>query len=789
MASPAIESVPNSMADALKCPDPTLALLALAEASKAEALAASQTLQEELHEGKFRKSSSKMEMKQSSKALASADSIHSSLVQIASGGSEASQAIQRLENTKEQLDAEAASVQWALSLRKAAQQTHQYNQSYAKATQALQPYWKFQEAKRKNEKEAERVALYAGDYILRQLDNTVRELQKELMDKYRKAVQEGDLQAMGQWTPLLGQLELESQAVQLYLEFLQGLWAKAVQGIDSSKGTTMQVAKTYNTAVNFLRHHLPMVSQSLHKASGDIALVQWMHSQVQDAVLGPLEAYVEGKSLARLGRLGREWTLEGLDQDWATVLPQAVGSLPDVDSACVEIATLLQHSESYFRFGNHASQQVTEARTLRGDETPTAVFPLGSPLHMTIAELGGYYAPIEECLLLASIQRALEAHDPMNSRHYQCRILEDSQQKILQTTVMDTCSYAARRSLTRALATGHAETAQLVVPLVSNSLIRLATVLQGPRAHDQAQLLVKPSSLGGLLSAATTSTTTAEQRQQQEEYMEQLGHACAHLNDLYVGQECAEHLERVLEDAIRKGYSQNSSNSDASWKACRESLKSATQAFSKASEEVITHLEQQVLRSRIRGILSQSIGAGNDTMTNILAKSTATDGGVHMNYNVTEEGYNLAQIGQGYMNRLLWMMDELLDPLRDHLDPHLWDALIRQVWDTVAARMEAALLESDGGVTNLGAFLLDADVRDMVAHIKTKLQQDSTRIGNGPGRLLQIAKLLCVDDLDDVLDLLASQRPWTLSKSNVVDLLCLRTDFENDRVQSLLQQE
>lgn len=57
-------------------------------------------------------------------------------------------------------------------------------------------------------------------------------------------------------------------------------------------------------------------------------------------------------------------------------------------------------------------------------------------------------------------------------------------------------------------------------------------------------------------------------------------------------------------------------------------------------------------------------------------------------------------------------------------------------------------------------------------------------------RLVQIAKLMNVDDLDDVLDLIsASKRKgnWDLKLDDAKSFLSLRVDFESERINELLR--
>ncbi len=58
------------------------------------------------------------------------------------------------------------------------------------------------------------------------------------------------------------------------------------------------------------------------------------------------------------------------------------------------------------------------------------------------------------------------------------------------------------------------------------------------------------------------------------------------------------------------------------------------------------------------------------------------------------------------------------------------------------------------------------------------------------GRLMQVAKLLNVDDLEDVLDLItASKRKgnWDLTMEDTKSYLSLRVEFESSRIHDLLR--
>ena len=110
-------------------------------------------------------------------------------------------------------------------------------------------------------------------------------------------------------------------------------------------------------------------------------------------------------------------------------------------------------------------------------------------------------------------------------------------------------------------------------------------------------------------------------------------------------------------------------------------------------------------------------------------------------------------------------MDELLEPFKLYLVPRLWDTLLLSALGTVSKRLEAQLRKCL--FTALGALALDADIRDLLSFTKTACTPQSTVSSNSHAvtracpplsRLLQIAKLLTVDDLKDFLDLMSSAK-------------------------------
>jgi conserved oligomeric Golgi complex subunit 4 len=168
---------------------------------------------------------------------------------------------------------------------------------------------------------------------------------------------------------------------------------------------------------------------------------------------------------------------------------------------------------------------------------------------------------------------------------------------------------------------------------------------------------------------------------------------------------------------------------------------------------------------------------------------------VRMNYNLDEETYNLLQLSEGYVDRLCALLDELLTPLRRYLAPRLWDVLLLSVLSTACKRLETSLRKCQ--YTALGGLTLDSDMRDLLNYVKDRLNSPEYCASSATicracpplSRVLQIARLMSVDDLDDVVDLINSSKRksnWDLTMEDVKTFLCARVEFDAAQVNDSL---
>ncbi|OEU17196.1 hypothetical protein FRACYDRAFT_268613 [Fragilariopsis cylindrus CCMP1102] len=167
-----------------------------------------------------------------------------------------------------------------------------------------------------------------------------------------------------------------------------------------------------------------------------------------------------------------------------------------------------------------------------------------------------------------------------------------------------------------------------------------------------------------------------------------------------------------------------------------------------------------------------------------------------MNYDLNEDAYQLLEVSESYVSRLCTLLDEIIVPLCRHLAPRLADNLVLGVLGTVSKRLEVSLKKCR--FTALGALSLDSDMRDLIHYAKDRLGSNEFNSSNVAlcnactplSRLLQIAKLMNLDDVEDVLDLISSSKRkgnWDLSMEDSKVYLCLRVEFEADLVSQLLK--
>jgi len=336
------------------------------------------------------------------------------------------------------------------------------------------------------------------------------------------------------------------------------------------------------------------------------------------------------------------------------------------------------------------------------------------------------------------------------------------------------------------------------------------------------------------LAAAQTGKTLPSMRHddhhdENEKRLRAISHACATLNDMEVAVDYVRRLELKFMDELTASYAAGKKETEQ-LRACVRTLTPVMDSMKEASSHIAERLIDALL-TRVRNIVNDTVGGegmagtgggglgvgskvggvsvgsgmgavGSGFSAAVMGGVGVVGGGANstmlglgMNYNLDDEAYELNQIGEGYMGRICNMIQELINPLRMYLTPKLSDTVILGVIGCASKRLEASIRRNQ--FTALGALALDSDFRFFVNFAKDIVNAPELlsnislyKACNPLSRLAQVALLMNVDDLEDVLDLISiskKKRMWDLSLNDAKAFLTLRVDFEARKVNELLQ--
>lgn len=335
------------------------------------------------------------------------ESILTSLSKVASGGSQASSDLQKLEASRRLTDGAVNDIASAIAMRQMSSSGADAlsGRHYSEAAHAVHDF--------SNIFKSQRAIQIAGPHAIRTHERTKDVLQRTILDQYENAVAETDLKGLSELTPLLGLLNLADKGVGLYLRYSQNTLQTLMNSdLDEEQNAEDELrsndvpkiatysmcnklAKLFNIAVTHLRHHLPMVAYSLGEADGDAALVQLVHIEVEKRTIAIIRHFLDvgkwkslqsksqeiSKSIEEKcisGEVGMD-AQELLDEgDIARInksnvfdmmddcgFRAEIGQMSQLNSKLDELALLIQHTESYDRFIRHAEDEVNKARKIR----------------------------------------------------------------------------------------------------------------------------------------------------------------------------------------------------------------------------------------------------------------------------------------------------------------------------------------------------------------------------------------------------------------------------------------
>jgi hypothetical protein len=501
-------------------------------------------------------------------SLACSESILAAICKVATGGSQTSSELRELESQRRSADIEAQDIEAALLLRQyaAAASEALETRRYTDAANAIRDY--------RSVDASENAITLTGSHTVRAYDNVREVLQNDVLDQYATAVKNDDIGAISELTPLINVLQLSGKGVEMYLRFIKSLLMKAMNKTDDEKDNLgSKLSNVYNSAVTVLRHHLPMVSYLLGEADGDVALIQLVHTEVENQAIPIFDSFLKDKKLSSLHdgsnkfvRTVEERYTSG--EDWEEErsahetnmddcgFHNLLGNLGEIDAFVEAMALKLQYTESYNRFLHHAVDEINKARVLRykqrkeerrrkfisslerdgrefssdderkfeakeenlfKESIPKQVLAQNSHLVNVVTELGGYYSVLERALLFGTMQRAFHTSSLEESSYFVMTSAKDSSSigsRALQTSLLEGSFFAAQRSTLRAFATGHTQAAAAATNFCSDAIGRILLEVMIRRCEASTSALKPGEGLlpgqGGIGQAALAVVTTAQ---------------------------------------------------------------------------------------------------------------------------------------------------------------------------------------------------------------------------------------------------------------------------------------
>lgn len=200
----------------------------------------------------------------------------------------------------------------------------------------------------------------------------------------------------------------------------------------------------------------------------------------------------------------------------------------------------------------------------------------------------------------------------------------------------------------------------------------------------------------------------------------------------------------------------------------------ASRALVVAAEHGISRLSM-VLLSRISNLVDESLNKAS--------------------YIVSEAEYSLdSDATPAFSREVAYELESkvLSSTLENRLTEKNWDALVRQVAEWFANKMESIIFLPSGNEAHgksfnaFGGLMVDRDVRAISAYFSGKSKRSTVR--DVFGRLSQLAMVVNLERPGEMYDMWGSNAggmTWRLSPTEVRRSLLLRTDFNPDTIRSL----
>ena len=149
-------------------------------------------------------------------------------------------------------------------------------------------------------------------------------------------------------------------------------------------------------------------------------------------------------------------------------------------------------------------------------------------------------------------------------------------------------------------------------------------------------------------------------------------------------------------------------------------------------------------------------------------------------YNLSESQFAAKELNNAFTTKFIADMEKVLNLYKKYLTKFNFEELVELAIIILCEKMEGHIFSKR--LNSFGGLQLDKDVREFMDYFSTKTDRS---VRDKFSRLTQIAYLLKMSEVDDILEIWESAQHWKLSVGEIRNVLSLRVDFKQEQIHNL----
>lgn len=149
-------------------------------------------------------------------------------------------------------------------------------------------------------------------------------------------------------------------------------------------------------------------------------------------------------------------------------------------------------------------------------------------------------------------------------------------------------------------------------------------------------------------------------------------------------------------------------------------------------------------------------------------------------YNLSESQFAARELNNIFTTKFIANMEKVLNVYKKYLTKFNFEELVELAIIILCDYLERQIFAKR--FSSFGGLQLDKDVREFMDYFSSKTDRS---VRDKFSRLTQIAYLLKMSEVDDILEIWESAQHWKLSVGEIKNVLSLRLDFKQEQIHNL----